>query len=95
MNQVQAKMLFSMVKPFLTPDKVRGAARAFIDWVKEFQRQIVLNPENGEIQIAAIFYETEGKEYFAIAMLNEENQIVRFDSVRELNELIELIISKM
>lgn len=95
MNESQFKMIFKLIKPFLTPDKIRAAANGLIKWIQKQKSTVIIDPEAGEIEVTAIFYEADEKQYFAVAILNSENQIVRFESVQEISEVIELLISKM
>jgi t-SNARE complex subunit (syntaxin) len=95
MNESQLKMIFRIIKPFLTPDKIRAAANGLIKWIQNKKALVTIDPEAGEIEVTAIFYEADEKQYFAVAILDSENKIIRFESVQEISEIIEILISNL
>jgi t-SNARE complex subunit (syntaxin) len=95
MNESQLKLIFKLIKPFLTPDKIRAAASGLIKWIQNKKATVTINPEAGETEVTAIFYEADEKQYFAVAILDSNNQIVRFESVQEIGEIIEILISNL
>jgi len=95
MQNAQFKMLFGIIKPFLSPDKIRAAAASLIEWIREYKNAVIIEPEKGECEVIAIFYEQNERQYFAVAILDTHDKIVRFEAVKEMSEIIELLISKM
>jgi len=89
------KGIVKMIKNFITPDQIKAAAKSMIQSAIDFKSTVPLNVDEGEEQVTAIFYEVEGLVYFAVAVLDADNKIVRFEQVKPLDELIENLVNKL
>jgi hypothetical protein len=94
-NDVIMKGMLKMLKNFVTPEQIKEAASGLIKSGIDFKNSIPLDADKGETAATAIFYEVNKVVYFAIAILNDENQILRFESVKLLDELIENLLKKL
>jgi len=95
MNDIVMKGMLKMVKNFVTPDQIKSAAGSLIKSAMEYKSQIVLDPEAGETGVIAILYEFEAVAYVGLAIVNDENHMLRFESLRPLDALIETFINKL
>lgn len=95
MNEVVLKGMLKMVKNFVSPEQIKEAAKGLIKSGLEFKNSIQLDNEKGETMTTAIFYEIDQVVYFAIAILNDENQILRFENIQKLDEVIDHLIKKL
>lgn len=95
MNDVLMKGMLKMVKNFVTPEQIKEGAKGLIQSAIDFKNSIPLDPEKGETTTTAIFYEIDQEVYFALAILNDENQIVRFENTKKLDEVIDTLIKKL
>lgn len=95
MNEVLMKGMLKMVKNFVTPEQIKEGAKGLISSAIDFKNSIQLDPEKGETTTTAIFYEIDQVVYFALAILNNENQIVRFENAKKLDEVIDTLIKKL
>jgi len=95
MNDVVMKGMLKMVKNFVSPEQIKEAAKGLIKSGIDFKNSIPLDPDKGETFATAIFYEIDQVVYFAIAILNNENQILRFENVKPLDEVIDNLIKKL
>ena len=84
-----------MLKNFITPDQVKESTRGLIEQAIGFKSKIPLNCNEGETDAAGMIYEVSGIVYFAVAILDNDNRIVRFEEVTPIDELIENIIKKL
>ena len=95
MNELLMKGMLKMLKNFITPEQIKEGAKGLIKSAIDSKNSIQLDPEKGEITTTAIFYEIEQEVYFALAILNDENQIVRFEKAKKLDEVIDTLIKKL
>ena len=95
MNSVAAKAMLKMVKSFISPDQIKTAAAEMIKVGIEAKRKIELNKENGEVEAVGMMYEVDETAYVAIAILDNDNRIVRFESVNTVESTIEKLIEKL
>lgn len=93
MNPVALKGLAKMVKNMIPPEAIGQAVEAAVKSAIDYKNQIELEP--GEVNAVGLVYEVEGEAYTAIAVLNAENFITRFENVRPLKELAAELIAKM
>lgn len=89
------KGMLKMVKNFISPDQIKAAARSMIESAIDFKNKVPLNADEGETAVTAIFYEVKGVVYFSLAVLNDDNKIVRFEQIKPLDELIETLVNKL
>lgn len=95
MNEVIMKGMLKMVKNFVSPEQIKEIAGSMIKSAIDFKNNIPLDAERGETATTAIFYEINAQVYFALAILNEKDAIVRFENVKPLDELIDNLIKKI
>jgi len=95
MNQVVVKGMFKMLKNFVTPEQIKEASKGLIKSAIDFKNSIPLDTDKGETAATGILYEVNEVIYFAIAILNDENQILRFENVKLLDELIDNLLKKL
>ena len=95
MNDVILKGIIKMVKNFVTPEQIKEAANGLMKSAIDFKNGIPLDPEKGEAATTAIFYEIDDVIYFSIAILNTEDQVLRWENVKPLDELIDNLIKKL
>lgn len=95
MNEVVMKGMLKMVKNFVSPEQIKEATKGLIKSGIDFKNSIPLDPEKGETMTTALFYEIDQVVYFAIAILNDENHILRFENIQKLDEVIDHLIKKL
>ena len=95
MNDVLMKGMLKMVKNFVSPEQIKEIAGSMIKSAIEYKNTLTLDAERGETATTAIFYEINSQVYFALAILNEKDAIVRFENVKPLDELIDNLIKKL
>ncbi len=89
------KAALKMLKSFISPDQLNAIANELIKDALAYKNNIVLNPETGEVEAAAFIYEVEKNVFVSVVTLNNENKIIRFDTVKPLNELIDELLKKI
>ena len=95
MNDVILKGVIKMVKNFVTPEQIKEAAKGLMKSAIDFKNTIPLDTEKGEAATTAIFYEIDDVIYFSIAILSAEDQVLRWENVKPLDELIDNLIKKL
>jgi len=95
MNEVLMKGMLKMVKNFVTPEQIKEAAKGLIQSAIDFKNSIPLDPEKGETRSAAIAWESEGAVIVSIIILNDDMQILRFEYVNPLEDVIDNLIKKL
>lgn len=95
MNEIALKGLLKVAKNLLPPDAIREAVNALIHSAIDYKKQVILDTEAGEKQVTAQFYEIDNQVYFAIAIFNENNQVVRFENIQPVTTLVEILLKKL
>ena len=95
MNEVAVKGLLKLVKTIITPDQVKDAANSLMKSAIDFKNEVEIDPEKGESQVIGITYESNNVIMTGIAVLNDQNQILRFENIRPLNEIVDNLIKKI
>lgn len=60
------------------PERIIETAGQFLSEVIAQKKAVKLDPDKGETDIAAMFYEVAGVIYFVPAVFNDDNKIVRY-----------------
>jgi hypothetical protein len=92
---VLMKGMLKMVKNFVSPEQIKEAASSLIRSAIDFKKTVQLDPETGETTVTAIFYEINAQVYFAIAIMDDTDHILRFENVQPLDTMIDNLIKKI
>lgn len=95
MNEVLMKGMFKMIKNIVSLEQIKEGAKGMIKSGIDFKNSILLDPEKGETKAAAIAWEDEGAVIVSIIILNDDMQILRFEYVNPLEEVIDNLIKKL
>jgi hypothetical protein len=95
MNEVLMKGALKMVKNFVSTEQIKEAATSLIKMAIAYKKAIPLDVKKGEDQVIAIFYQQGDSVNFALAIIDDDNQILRFEQVKPLDELIDSLIQKI
>jgi hypothetical protein len=95
MNEVLMKGALKMVKNFISAEQIKEAATSLIRMAVDYKETVPMDAEKGEHQVIAIFYQECDSVNFALAIINEDNQMLRFEQVKPLDELIDSLIQKI
>ena len=95
MNDVLMKGALKMLKNFISPDQIKEAVTSLILSAIEYKDKIELDAAAGENEVIAIFYEIEKKPFFSLAVVNDQNHMIRFVDTKPLDQVIENLISKI
>lgn len=95
MNETAMKGLVKLIKNIIPPETIKQATNKLIESAIEQRNEIILDPEAGETQIQAAFYEVAGETYFSVQILNDDNQVLRSQNVRPLDQLIDELLNNM
>jgi len=95
MNDVVMKGLLKMVKNFVSPEQIKEAAGGLIKMAIDYKNKVVIDPDQGETQVIAIFYEVHQTVYFALAILDKDDTIIRCEQLQQLDTLIDNLINKL
>ena len=87
MKKRAAKMALDMIGLDTIEEAITGMLTNAIDFKKGFQ----LLP--GEHDVCAIQYEANNEVYFAIAVINADDQITRYENVRKIKEVVREMIT--
>lgn len=95
MNEVLMKSALKMVKNFDLTEQIKEAATSLIKTAIAYKDTIPLDVTKGEHQVIAIFYQQGDSVNFALAIIDDDDQMLRFEQVKPLGELIDLLIQKI
>lgn len=82
-----------MMKTFISPEQIEEITTDLLNTAIQAKENVVLN--DGEAEVVAMFYEIEGEVVFTVAILNEQNTIVRFENTQKVKDLVQVIIKNI
>ena len=94
-NEALTRAAFKMIKSLVSPEQIKTIAADMLGKAIAYKDTIELDPINGEADATAIFYEVGGCAHFAIAIMDTDNRIVRFENIQTLDNLIEKLIENL
>ena len=93
MNEAAMKGLLKLIKSVVPADAMQAAVFSLFKAAIDYKNEVPIEPDKGEAASVLTLYEVNGVIYTAVAVLNSENKIVRFEKISPADELIELIKS--
>lgn len=84
-----------MAKTMVKPADIKAAASSLINMALNFGRAVPIDTEAGEKQAVAVAYESEGQIMVCIAILDEQDKIVRTEKAQPLDQIVDTLISKI
>lgn len=91
MNENTMKGLLKIIKSVVPADAMQAAVLSLFKAAIDYKNEVAIEPDKGEAASVLTLYEVNDTIYTAVAVLNEQNQVVRFENIKPANELIELI----
>lgn len=82
-----------MINTIITAEQKKEIIEEIIKMVIAAGRGIEIDPLRNEAAAAAMFYESNDKLIFTVAILSPENEILRFEHTQEVEALAQQIIN--
>ena len=85
--------IWKLVKNLIPPEQVRKAAQNLIESILEQKKDYPLR--SGEVAVITFQFEQDGKTWFSLGFVDQENRIVRQENTQMIDELVEKLVKNL